>query len=94
MNSVDSTQGRTERTTETPSAGLVASRRHILAGGAALVVAATLPATASISAEARTPSTPTRKTGEYSMITTKDGTHLYYKDWGSWQPVGECHLLL
>jgi len=38
MNSVDSTQGRTERATETPSASLVASRRHILAGGAALLM--------------------------------------------------------
>src|SRR6202142_706283 len=67
------------------------SRRDVLAGTAAALASSAMPLDAM--SEPPTNTVPQIKSGDRKMntLTTKDGINLFYKDWGSGQPIVFSH---
>jgi non-heme chloroperoxidase len=67
------------------------SRRHFVAAAAASTAALALPHSATAAALSHVSTPQHSKENPMDMITVKDGTQIFYKDWGTGQPIVFSH---
>ena len=72
--------------TQTHSMAMATSRRNLLATAGIAAGAAALASTPAAMAQQSAASAPPARAGE-GYVTASDGARLYYKDWGSGQPI-------
>ena len=75
----------------TNSSLLQMSRRHFVAAAAASTAALALPHPATAAALSHVSTPQHSKENPMDMITVKDGTQIFYKDWGTGQPIVFSH---
>jgi len=75
----------------TNSSLLQMSRRHFVAAAAASTAALALPHSATAAALSHVSTPQHSKENPMDMITVKDGTQIFYKDWGTGQPIVFSH---
>src|SRR3984893_459754 len=88
-------KGTTMKNAAPPGSATGTSRRDILAGTAAITGLLLAFPSVAVSLGSRSEPTPNQTTGDKTMstITTKDGTEIFYKDWGrrDAQPIAFHH---